>query len=161
MFASVAAIALFAILAISADASPWQARSTSPRDNSFGRRTLPGGDCQCPADLNGDSGVLINFFSGYQCAYAGGACTWNDNTGALQNTDQTNCPTNAPCSTDTSCSCPTDNNGDTGDLINQFTDYQCAYPNGACLWNIDGTLRNTGQANCPSNAPCQQSGSDS
>ena len=37
-----------------------------------------GGDCQCPSDLNGDSGVLINVYPGYQCAYPNGACTWDD-----------------------------------------------------------------------------------
>jgi hypothetical protein len=25
--------------------------------------------CDCPLDLNGDDGVLINVFPGYQCAY--------------------------------------------------------------------------------------------
>jgi hypothetical protein len=38
--------------------------------------------CDCPADLNGDDGVLINVFPGYQCAYPGGACTWSDNVSA-------------------------------------------------------------------------------
>ena len=37
-----------------------------------------GGDCECPTDLNGDSGVLINVYPGYQCAYPNGACTWDD-----------------------------------------------------------------------------------
>lgn len=38
-----------------------------------------GGDCDCPVDLTGDNnGVLINVYPGYQCAYAGGACTWDD-----------------------------------------------------------------------------------
>ena len=37
-----------------------------------------GGDCQCPSDNNGDSGVLINVYPGFQCAYPGGACTWED-----------------------------------------------------------------------------------
>lgn len=37
-----------------------------------------GGDCECPSDLNGDSGVLINVYPGYQCAYPNGACTWDD-----------------------------------------------------------------------------------
>lgn len=111
-----------------------------------------GGDCECPGDLNGDSGVLINVFPGFQCAYAGGACTWDDKvsivfiaqmtkmlrrlqTGTLQNTAQTNCPVNASCSLAGGCSCPRDNNGDTGVLINQFTGYQCAYAGGACTWN--------------------------
>jgi hypothetical protein len=34
--------------------------------------------CACPTDLNGDDGVLINYYPGYQCAYPGGACTWGD-----------------------------------------------------------------------------------
>ena len=37
-----------------------------------------GGDCECPIDNNGDSGVLINVYPGYQCAYPNGACTWDD-----------------------------------------------------------------------------------
>lgn len=37
-----------------------------------------GGDCQCPIDNTGDSGVLINVYPGYQCAYPNGACTWDD-----------------------------------------------------------------------------------
>ena len=35
------------------------------------------GGCSCPRDLNGDTGVLINQFTGYQCAYPHGACTWD------------------------------------------------------------------------------------
>ena len=42
-----------------------------------------GGDCECPIDLNGDSGVLINVYPGYQCAYPNGACTWNDKVSTL------------------------------------------------------------------------------
>lgn len=34
--------------------------------------------CICPKDLNGDTGVLINVYPGYQCAYRNGACTWSD-----------------------------------------------------------------------------------
>ena len=37
-----------------------------------------GCDCECPTDLNGDPGVLINVYPGYQCAYPNGACTWED-----------------------------------------------------------------------------------
>ena len=43
-----------------------------------------GGDCQCPTDLNGDSGVLINVYPGYQCAYVDGACTWDDVVSPLE-----------------------------------------------------------------------------
>lgn len=121
-----------------------------------------GGDCECPTDLTGDSaGVLINVYPGYQCAYAGGACTWDDKTGALQNVDQTNCPTVAACSTSGGCECPTDLNDDTGVLINQFTGYQCAYTNGACTWDYTGVLQNTAQTNCPTSAPCAQLAGDS
>ncbi|KAI0086851.1 hypothetical protein BDY19DRAFT_959053 [Irpex rosettiformis] len=120
-----------------------------------------GGDCECPSDLNGDSGVLINVYPGFQCAYAGGACTWDDKTGALQNTAQTNCPSTATCSTSGGCSCPRDNNGSEGVLINQFTGYQCAYAGGACTWDYDGNLQNTAQTNCPKAAKCKQSGQDS
>lgn len=56
-------------------------------------------------------------------------------SGALQNIAQTNCPTVASCSTSLGCECPVDLNGDTGVLINQFTGYQCAYIHGACTWD--------------------------
>ncbi|KAI0074904.1 hypothetical protein K474DRAFT_1647405 [Panus rudis PR-1116 ss-1] len=111
------------------------------------------GGCPCPKDLNGDSGVLINFFPGYQCAYPGGACSWDDQDGSLMNIAQTNCPSSAPCPS-TGCTCPVDNNGDTGVLINYFTGYQCAYPNGACTWDSSGSLTNIRQGNCPSSAKC-------
>ncbi|EPT00818.1 hypothetical protein FOMPIDRAFT_1121748 [Fomitopsis schrenkii] len=52
--------------------------------------------CECPVDLKGEPGILINHFLGYQCAYTHGACTWNYN-GTLQNTAQDNCPTDEPC----------------------------------------------------------------
>ena len=62
---------------------------TTPAASSLQRRTtnqgpLIGcyvggvGGCPCPTDNNGDSGVLINVFPGYQCAYPNGACSWND-----------------------------------------------------------------------------------
>ena len=102
-------------------------------------------------------------------------------TGILQNTAQTNCPSTAPCSEAAGCSCPSDKNGDTGVLINQFTGYQCAYPHGACTWDSvcllcivhinqemlnlslyqDGDLVNTAQNNCVKSAKCKQSGKDS
>ena len=37
-----------------------------------------GGNCECPPDRYHSSGVLINVWPGYQCAYPGGACTWDD-----------------------------------------------------------------------------------
>ena len=66
-------------------------------------------------------------------------------TGALQNTMQTNCPESAVCSTDTGCVCPTDNNGDTGVMLHQFTGYQCAYPGGACTWDSVSTTMTLGE----------------
>ncbi|KAJ3536686.1 hypothetical protein NM688_g6803 [Phlebia brevispora] len=119
-----------------------------------------GGNCDCPTDLNGDVGVLINIYPGYQCAYPNGACTWEDKTGALQNIFQTNCPFNAPCSSSSGCSCPSDLFGDAGVLINQFTGYQCAYPLGACTWDFGGSLQNTDQTNCPTSSACTQGGVD-
>jgi hypothetical protein len=56
-------------------------------------------------------------------------------TGALQNTHQTNCPTVAACGK-FGCSCPPDNFGDGGVLINEFAGYQCAYQGGACTWDF-------------------------
>ncbi|EPT00855.1 hypothetical protein FOMPIDRAFT_85963 [Fomitopsis schrenkii] len=121
-----------------------------------------GGDCDCPIDLMGDdNGVLINVYPGFQCAYASGACTWDDQSGALQNTGQLNCPTVAACSTSSGCQCPVDLNNDTGVLINQFTGYQCAYVLGSCTWDHTGDLQNTEQDNCPTSAPCAQLAGDS
>lgn len=61
-------------------------------------------------------------------------------TGELQNKQQTNCPSTASCNVAAGCTCPHDNNGDTGVLINQFTGYQCAYPHGACTWDSVRTI---------------------
>lgn len=49
-------------------------------DGQLTQACLPVGEppCSCPTDLNGDSGVMINLYPGYQCAYPGGACTWDD-----------------------------------------------------------------------------------
>ncbi|OCH89942.1 hypothetical protein OBBRIDRAFT_793755 [Obba rivulosa] len=110
-----------------------------------------GFECTCPTDLNNNTGVLINVFPGYQCAYPGGACTWSDSDGSLQNVHQTNCPPVAPCA-GSECLCPIDLNHDTGVLINQFTGYQCAYAGGACTWDFSGVLQNIFQTNCPSTA---------
>ena len=167
MHFTLATTALLSTLALLTRAHRYDARSpsyVSLESHSLQRRTLTGqtiafscygggGDCACPTDLNGSSGVLINVYPGYQCAYPGGACTWDDKvrtihsretreraltraqTGALQTTAQTNCPANASCSTAAGCSCPVDNNRDRGILINQFTGYQCAYAGGACTWD--------------------------
>lgn len=92
MLAQFVAAALVSTLAIFASGRRHEARSASHislEPTSLGRRTLTGqtiafscygggGDCECPTDNNGDSGVLINVYPGYQCAYAGGACTWDD-----------------------------------------------------------------------------------
>lgn len=92
MLAHVAAAAFISTLAALAGAHRSNARSPSYIElsaHSLHRRTLTGqtiafscygggGDCECPTDNNGDSGVLINVYPGYQCAYPNGACTWDD-----------------------------------------------------------------------------------
>ncbi|TFK50239.1 hypothetical protein OE88DRAFT_1632347 [Heliocybe sulcata] len=94
--------------------------------------------CECPIDARGVPGILVNVFPGYQCAYATGACSWSDITGALQNTAQGNCPRIAPCPA-SGCTCPEDLNGDQGALINRFSGYQCAYINaGICTYDSVG-----------------------
>ncbi|EKM51462.1 uncharacterized protein PHACADRAFT_166025 [Phanerochaete carnosa HHB-10118-sp] len=167
MFSSAYALAIFSSLAVVVQAFNLAIRSPNPHSHksitsqSVAFACFSGeSGCQCPTDLNGDSGVLINVYPGYQCAYPNGACTWDDETGALQNIDQTNCPSSAPCSAAGDCSCPLDNDGDIGVLINQFTGYQCAYPDGACTWDFDGNLENAQQTNCPTDAKCVQTGSD-
>ncbi|TCD64809.1 hypothetical protein EIP91_003621 [Steccherinum ochraceum] len=111
------------------------------------------GGCPCPVDNFGDNGVLINVFPGYQCAYPNGACAWNDRNGELDNVAQDNCPSSAPCPS-TGCTCPLDKHNDVGVMINFFTGYQCAYPNGACTWDDNGDLTNVRQGNCPVSARC-------
>jgi hypothetical protein len=83
MFSKVFALAALAVLA---EATTFP-RSPMPSTNLHKRLTGQniafacfggGGDCECPSDLNGDSGVLINVYPGYQCAYPNGACTWDD-----------------------------------------------------------------------------------
>lgn len=113
------------------------------------------GGCPCPTDKFGDAGVLINVFPGYQCAYPSGACSWNDKNGELDNVAQDNCPSSAPCPS-SGCTCPLDKKKDIGVMINYFTGYQCAYPNGACTWDENGSLTNVRQGNCPSSAQCNK-----
>jgi len=160
-----------ALCAFAMEASAKPSASVAPNHSMLTKRLATqsvafacyggGGDCDCPTDVTGDNGgVLINVYPGYQCAYTGGACTWDDKTGALQNTMQTNCPTVAPCNATSGCECPADLNGDTGVLINQFTGYQCAYVHGACTWDYGGNLQNTDQTNCPTDVPCAQSAGD-
>lgn len=85
--------ALAATLAVTVEARTGH-YTRSPSHDIFsaatlGKRTLTGqtiafscygggGDCECPTDNNGDSGVLINVYPGFQCAYPNGACTWDD-----------------------------------------------------------------------------------
>lgn len=40
------------------------------------------------------------------------------------------------------CSCPTDLYGDYGTLINQDETYQCAYPDGSCVWTVQVRVLN-------------------
>ena len=79
----------FTSLAVSAVASNLAARSAFSPLSDLHRRGLTGqnvafacfgggGDCECPLDNNGDSGVLINVYPGFQCAFPSGACTWDD-----------------------------------------------------------------------------------
>jgi hypothetical protein len=95
-------------------------------------------------------------FQGYQCAYPGGACTWQDITGALQNTHQTNCLTTAACPS-TGCACPIDNNLDTGVLINIFKGYQCAYHGGACTWDSVSSFNTAHHSEILMNPPDRRS----
>ncbi|KAI0074266.1 hypothetical protein K474DRAFT_1665613 [Panus rudis PR-1116 ss-1] len=113
------------------------------------------GGCPCPIDNFGDTGVLINVFPGYQCAYPSGSCAWSARNGELDNIAQDNCLSSAPCAS-TGCVCPLDKNGDVGVMINFFTGYQCAYPNGACTWDDNGDLANIRQGNCPVSARCNK-----
>jgi hypothetical protein len=84
------AFVAFAALATLASLAPASAFSPMPslarRDATQVTISCSSGQgisgCDCPADLNGDTGVLINVFPGYQCAYPGGACTWSDNVSA-------------------------------------------------------------------------------
>lgn len=93
MFARLFSVALaLSVFALTAEARSHEARSpayaflppTSLRKRTLTGQTVAfacyggGGDCECPSDLNSDSGVLINVFPGFQCAYPGGACTWDD-----------------------------------------------------------------------------------
>ena len=97
MLARVASAAFaVALLAVATEArAPMEIRAPgySFLSNSLHKRSLTGqtvafacygggGDCECPTDNNGDSGVLINVFPGYQCAYPNGACTWDDKVSA-------------------------------------------------------------------------------
>ncbi len=80
---------LLSTLAVSVAASGLSARSAFSPSSDLHRRGLTGqnvafacfgggGDCECPLDLHGDSGVLINVYPGFQCAFPNGACTWDD-----------------------------------------------------------------------------------
>ncbi|KAI0074687.1 hypothetical protein K474DRAFT_1601090 [Panus rudis PR-1116 ss-1] len=112
--------------------------------------------CPCPLDKFGDTGVEINTFNFFQCAYTQGTCDWSTNTGELENTAQSNCPGSAPpCPSGVDCVCPVDLNGSTGREIGIGSSVQCAYPNGACTYNTNGALMNAlGQSNCPTFSGC-------
>lgn len=109
----------------------------------------------CPRDLTNSSGVLINTFAFFTCAYPAGACDWAEvralllacihagdtdmfhtpQSGQLENTAQQNCPNNVSCE-NSACTCPIDNTGATGRLITmQSQGIQCAYPDGACSFS--------------------------
>ena len=82
--ASLVAVTAFAVTAL-ASPSPFHGDMSSLTRRSLAGQNVAfscyggGGDCECPTDLTGDSnGVLINVYPGYQCAYPGGACTWDD-----------------------------------------------------------------------------------
>jgi hypothetical protein len=54
------------------------ADARAPLTTSMPTHVIPSlvrADCMT---FSGDNGVLINEFKGYQCAYKGGACTWDN-----------------------------------------------------------------------------------
>lgn len=73
-----------ALLVSGANTTPRDIATLEKRNDPTSQPVLIGcypggaGGCPCPKDNNGDSGVLINFFPGYQCAYPDGACSWDD-----------------------------------------------------------------------------------
>lgn len=64
------------------DLTTLERRTSDPDPVLIGCYPGGAGGCPCPKDNNGDKGVLINFFPGYQCAYPGGACSWDDQVSA-------------------------------------------------------------------------------
>jgi hypothetical protein len=81
MFSRLIAFALASAVVVNAASSGFRPASALHRRTTHQVTIacgVPSDPCVCPSDLNGDSGVLINVFPGYQCAYPGGACTWND-----------------------------------------------------------------------------------
>lgn len=69
-------------------------------------------------------------------------------------TTSTSSPTPTACA---ASSCPLDLFQEKGTISNQKPGvfFQCAYPKGACSWNVStGTLRNPGQKNCAQVATC-------
>jgi len=115
--------------------------------------------CPCPFDNFDDTGVLINQITTFQCAFPTGACAYDASDGALLNTAQLNCLSPAPaCESETdinACGCPNDLTGATGQPTTFGSANQCAYANGACMFNSDGSLMNAmGQGNCPFNSGC-------
>jgi len=111
----------------------------------------------CPLDNFNSTGVLINKFAFFTCAYPAGACDWDSVSGQLENSAQQNCPAFVTC--ENTCDCPVDNTGAPGRLITMESQgIQCAYANGACTFSEDGGLFNaTGQTNCPQFNDCVSS----
>ena len=119
------------------------------------------GDCPCPPVPPGpwQLGVPINAVpappSAIECAYPDGACVWDavssplqcsicvdteeyTQTGALLNTNQTNCQSHI----DDATSCPKDNTGASGQLINHLRSFECVnidetgfHPDFLCVYN--------------------------
>ncbi|KZT22404.1 hypothetical protein NEOLEDRAFT_660260 [Neolentinus lepideus HHB14362 ss-1] len=60
----------------------------------------PASGCTCPADLNGDAGVLINNFRGWQCGYPSGICTYDQfgNVSTVASTSSSACEATTACS---------------------------------------------------------------
>ena len=82
--ATLAALSALTVAAVGFPGVPWWWPFPPPPGHGAGQYVAfacygGGGNCACPTDLTGDShGVLVNVYPGYQCAYTGGACTWDD-----------------------------------------------------------------------------------
>ncbi|TFK47903.1 hypothetical protein OE88DRAFT_1738401 [Heliocybe sulcata] len=149
------AVVLFSTLLVSTNAHPTELAERSGSDGILTWASNLAG-CACPNDSYGGSGILINIFPGYQCAYPNGACAWDDVTGRLQNTEQGNCLEDAPCAA-SGCTCPADLNGDAGILINYFRGWQCAYFSGICTYDQFGnvaTLSGASSSACEAATAC-------
>lgn len=89
--ATLAALSALTVAALGFPGVPWWWPFPPPPGHGTGQYVAfacygGGGNCACPTDLTGDShGVLVNVYPGYQCAYTGGACTWDDKVSADDN----------------------------------------------------------------------------